>query len=256
MTDAYEWTWQDTGDLLTYVFGYTNREPGHAEMLAWTDAAKAGRWEPELARRAVTQHYLEQPDVWIRPGHVHARVRAWREDALSRAAAQPQLEEPKRRRPVRALMARLTDAWAFPPEEPDEPASDELTALQVACPFEGCLAPAGDPCTTGVRGNRRKVPTHPSRHVALADAAGKAGLDPRIECDIECPVCAAPPNVRCVNLSTGGYLSFRLGTHYNRMVALNSGVQEAARARAGSPAEAVDVQAASQWDSRNGGDES
>lgn len=255
MTEVYDWEWQDTTHLLAYIYGYTMREAGHAEQLAWTDAARTGRWTPDLARRAVTTHYLEQPDVWIKPGHVHQRVRSWREDALMRAEVRPPLEDGTvSRRPVKALMSRLTDRWVIPSEDPDEPVTDELASIAVPCPFEGCRAPVGEPCTVGVAGARRQVRTHPSRHVALADAAGQAGLNPRVDCDVECPVCAAPPNVRCVNLSTGGYLSFRLGTHYKRMVALHDDVQEGTRGDEGAPSEEEQVRSRAEWVSRHGRD--
>jgi hypothetical protein len=61
-------------DLLTLIKGCDNRHVGDATVVIWTEVARQAGWTPAHARRAVFEHIAYEPDKYLQPGHITARI--------------------------------------------------------------------------------------------------------------------------------------------------------------------------------------
>lgn len=132
----------DVIDVLTAVAAATRRTIGEADVEIWQGVI--GEDDVTLALKAVRDHLRECPGVWLEPGHVHQRVRAFvrerleRESDAEREARQKTLEAKVLEDEVAELAARK----ALPgPLKYVRPAA---SALLVKCPW--CSATAGTRC--------------------------------------------------------------------------------------------------------------
>jgi len=196
MSDV-EWTRQDTITLLQWIAAHNGREPGKSDVLVWTAAAQAGRWVPRYANEAVTQFHLRNAGRLITPADVHEYVRVKKEDEASRE----ELEQVKKKRPVRELLAGAVEKWALPAGDDDTPAVEPEVGAD--CPW--CKATDGESC--GKRGPNGWTPVRPhdSRHDALMHEAQALHVEWKSDSSEQCPTCAAPAGRRCVNIVTGRY---------------------------------------------------
>lgn len=100
--------------LLAAAMAYDNRKPGAANVAAWTEAARRGRWTFDVALEAIHEHYTRSPD-FIMPGHITAAVRARMQlpaparEVARLEAAQPAAEETRSR-----LSALIREKFAMP----------------------------------------------------------------------------------------------------------------------------------------------
>lgn len=100
--------------LLAAAMAYDNRKPGAANVAAWMEAARRGRWTFDAALEAIHEHYTKSPD-FIMPGHVTTAVRARMQlpaparEVAQLAAAQPASEETRKR-----FAALIRDKFALP----------------------------------------------------------------------------------------------------------------------------------------------
>jgi hypothetical protein len=149
---------QHVRQLLAVVMAYDNRKPGDATVLAWSEAARRGRWTYAEAVDAVHAHYATSTE-WLMPGHITARVKASR-PVHTMSEGGPEPDQLGQARVAAALDGAFLDvdehepapARALPPPPPD-----------VACPH--CSAAPGEPCTRPGRraGERTATRPHPSR---------------------------------------------------------------------------------------------
>jgi len=79
---------QEATQLLRFCAANDNRTVGEADVLAWHDMLSAISYE--RAYEAARRHYRQQPDVWLKPGHI------WRlcKTTTVAEAAQRELEKP------------------------------------------------------------------------------------------------------------------------------------------------------------------
>lgn len=143
--------------LLGAVMAYDNRKPGEANVLAWSEAARRGRWTFAEALEAIHAHYAERGD-WLMPGMVTQAIRTARQD---RSMREP-LVQPN---PIgQARLAELTaGAFSAISDRPDDPGdAARRAALARPCPF--CEAKPSEPCTRrGLTSRVRRAQVHPSR---------------------------------------------------------------------------------------------
>lgn len=66
---------QQVRALLAAAMAYDNRRPGEANIAAWTEAAKRGRWTFDTALEAIHTHYAASAD-FVMPAHITAIIRA------------------------------------------------------------------------------------------------------------------------------------------------------------------------------------
>ncbi|MBN9108596.1 MAG: hypothetical protein J0I34_07415 [Pseudonocardia sp.] len=147
---------QQVRQLLAVVIAYDNRKLADANILAWTEAARRGRWTLAEAVDAVHEHYASQ-SVWLMPGHVSATIRARRQDLAQREQAGYQIAAAAEVRELVAGVGRHVDDVA---EHEPAPVPSKWRS---ACPH--CHAGPGAPC---VRPSRDAAPValanvHPSR---------------------------------------------------------------------------------------------
>lgn len=142
--------------LLVVAMSYDNRKmPGEANVMAWCEAARRGRWTFESALDAIHSHYAEDT-AFLMPGHITARVRKARQlqPPVERLAIEAPPAEPER---IRSIMGGLAKMLGWQKPEPQEGES-----LPVQCPY--CHSLPGKPCVRVIgRGYRR------GQHVNLSN---------------------------------------------------------------------------------------
>lgn len=119
-------------DLLTAAASYDRRKVGKADVAAWSEAARRGRWTFEDALDAVFEHFTNSTE-WLMPGHITTRIRAARQDRADRQLAQP---EP-RPDPIGQERIRELTAMAFgsiPAAADDSPAARRAQCLGTSKP--------------------------------------------------------------------------------------------------------------------------
>jgi len=150
--------------VLSVVAAATRRTVGEADVKIWQEII--GNDDKQLALRGVRDHLADSPGVWLEPGHVHQRVRAYVRDQLAR--------EPDSAREARqeALAAKaIEDAEALAERKgipgPVKFKRPPENYLAVPCPW--CHAGVGQHCTVP-RTNQKltQVPAHPARRDAIA----------------------------------------------------------------------------------------
>ena len=145
-------------DLLSIAQAFDKRTVGEAEVTAWLDSARRGRWTFDEASEAVKDYYArttaERP--WIMPSHITHLIRADREIRHMRAQTRELVQPPPR---MAQAIAATAHATVIPAQAPREP---KLPALRVECSH--CHAQRGESCTRP-RLQGRPIPTkpHPSR---------------------------------------------------------------------------------------------
>lgn len=160
----------DVIDVLTAVTAADRRTVGESDIDVWQ--AIIGDLHRDLALRAVRDHFRDQPGVWIEPGHVYQRVRAYVRDQIER--------EPREAREARqeALAAKAAEDFDALAERKGLPGPVKFrrrkpaAALSVRCPW--CRANVGSRCVVP---NTNEVPAggfHPSRVEAAAGLNGGA----------------------------------------------------------------------------------
>lgn len=133
--------------LLVAAMAYDNRKmPGEANVLAWSEAARRGRWSFEAALDAIHAHYAESTD-FLMPGHVTARIRKARQ--LPVAVERRMLEAPPAQpETIRSIISTLSKMLGWQ----KAPAAAE--SLPVQCPY--CHSLPGKPCVRVIgHGHRR-----------------------------------------------------------------------------------------------------
>ena len=153
----------DVIDVLSVVAAATRRTIGETDVDVWQ--AIIGDDDRELALRAVRDHLANQPGIWLEPGHIHQRVRAYRRDQLER--------EPDTAREARqeALAAKAAEDLELLAERKAIPTNTihrrpAPAALTIRCPW--CRASTGRPCTNTA--TQKPCAPHPAR----IEAAGVA----------------------------------------------------------------------------------
>jgi hypothetical protein len=142
---------QQVRQLLAVVIAYDNRKLAEANILAWSEAARRGRWTLAEAIEAVHDHYGRE-STWLMPGHVTASIRAKRQDHAMREQAAWQIEAAPRVAELVAGVLPDVDAAVVDHEPPPVPSK-----YRNACPH--CHAAPGAPCVR---------PSHGPKPVALA----------------------------------------------------------------------------------------
>lgn len=105
--------------LLAKVQGYDNREVTDDAAAAWAEQLKDVPYA--YAAQAVAEHFREEPDKWIGPGHVHRRARAiWererKQGALETRAAAEERSDDIRQAALERKAADLGTRVATPEE--------------------------------------------------------------------------------------------------------------------------------------------
>lgn len=134
--------------LLVAAMAYDNRKtPGEANVLAWSEAARRGRWSFEAALDAIHAHYAEDT-AFVMPGHITARIRKARQ--LQPAVQRLEIEAPPAQpETIRSIVASVAKALGWKKPEPEQGES-----LPVQCPY--CHSLPGKPCVRVIgRGYRR-----------------------------------------------------------------------------------------------------
>jgi hypothetical protein len=152
----------DVIDVLTAVAAATRRTVGQADVEIWEGVI--GGDDVTLALKAVRDHLRDRPGVWLEPGHVHQRVRAYVRDSLERES---DAEREGRQNALAAKVRDRVDALASGKAIPSEPAKyvrrgDGQNPLNVPCSY--CRATVGRPCVNGATGQPlRESSAHPTR---------------------------------------------------------------------------------------------
>lgn len=151
-------TTDDVIDLLTLAAAYDRRTVGAADVAAWTDAARRGRWTRDQALDAVKAHYATST-AWLMPGHVAELIRAERRQP-------PPIHEVVQPDPIGQARVAAVTAGAFPAipagDDPAARRSIQTSALDRTCPH--CGAKPGQACTRRtLTGRTRARQVHPSR---------------------------------------------------------------------------------------------
>ena len=159
-------TRDDVIDVLSVVAAATRRTVGEADVKIWQEII--GGDDKQLALRAVRDHLAECPGVWLEPGHVHQRVRAFVRDQLERES-DAEREARQESLTAKAAVEELAATKAIPSAEL-KIQRPELNPLLVKCNW--CKADAGSPCTVpGSTEPLRKGPRfHPCRIEAVEAA--------------------------------------------------------------------------------------
>lgn len=74
----------ETIALLDVISAYDKRKVGEADLEVWQEQLADLPYDE--CRAAVTVHHRNSPDVWLKPGHVRAIVRAAQNDRAMRPA--------------------------------------------------------------------------------------------------------------------------------------------------------------------------
>jgi hypothetical protein len=112
---------QEVRAVLATAMAYDNRRPGEANIAAWMEAARRGRWTFDAAIEAVHDHYAKSTS-FLMPGHVTAAVRARMQlpapaaEVAQIEAARPASEETRNR-----FAALIRDTFAMPRGLRDRP---------------------------------------------------------------------------------------------------------------------------------------
>jgi hypothetical protein len=156
----------DVIDLLSAIAAADRRTVGKADVEVWQQVI--GELPKGLAIQAMRDHWREEPGVWLEPGHIFQRVRAFMRDHLER--------EPDDYREARQA---AIDAKAAPDTEdrghwvgPLKHHRPQVNWLKLVCPH--CGARAGARCV--VPGTNR--PPYGGTHPARLDAARQAADEP------------------------------------------------------------------------------
>ncbi len=160
----------DVVDVLSVVAAASRRTVGETDVDVWQ--AVIGNDDKQLALRAVRDHLAECPGVWLEPGHVHQRVRAYVRDQIER--------EPREAREARqeALAAKAAEDAQELAERKGIPGPVKFArrkpaaALSVRCPW--CKANIGNRCVVPNTNERPQGGFHPSRVEAAATRSGGA----------------------------------------------------------------------------------
>lgn len=144
--------------LLAIATAFDNRTVGEANISAWTDSARRGRWAFEEASDAIKDYYTSTTDArpFVMPNHITHRVSAVRRDRLDRQVAHELTHAgPPNPRVVSAIENFAQHTVIPEPREPRQP------ALRVPCAH--CGAQRGQSCTRPSRGAQVQTKPHPSR---------------------------------------------------------------------------------------------
>jgi hypothetical protein len=150
-------------DVLSVVAAATRRTIGESDVTIWMGVC--GDVPKDFALTAIRDHMRDQPGVWLEPGHIFQRWRAFRIDKAAR--------ESRDAREARqaALDARLVEAVqeldAAPPGPLKFGRRTPAPELAVACPWLPCRAKPGNPCVGHDGKPLARTPFHPARTEAL-----------------------------------------------------------------------------------------
>jgi hypothetical protein len=152
---------QQVRQLLAVVIAYDNRKLADANILAWAEAARRGRWTLDEAVEAVHEHYARE-SVWLMPGHVTTTIRARRQDQAQREQAAWEIQATAEVRELVSGAGRHVDDVADH-EPPPVPSKYRNT-----CPH--CQAAPGAPCVRPSHGPKPVTLSgvHPARLNAAA----------------------------------------------------------------------------------------
>lgn len=158
MTDM---TREQLGQVLKVVAAATRRTFGESDIAIWHPIIK--NVPVEFAKQAVVAHFQEHPGVWLEPGHIFQRWKAYRLDQVARES-----------REMREARQAILDAKAKP--DPDILAlanskaipDDELKytrrgmgAKSIECPW--CKARPKAPCVIPGTSEEFRSGVHPAR---------------------------------------------------------------------------------------------
>lgn len=153
----------DVIDVLSVVAAATRRTVGETDVEIWLGVI--GGDDKQLALRGVRDHLAERPGVWLEPGHVHQRVRAYIRDALER---EPDELRERRQAELDAKVAEEiaeragARAKSLPYDRPSE--QHGVTPLAVRCTW--CHASPGNRCVIPGTTQQLRDGFHPSRREA------------------------------------------------------------------------------------------
>lgn len=157
----------EAAELLAVVQSGDRRTVGQADVELWAEVL--GDVPLTFASNAVIAHFKDYPEVWLQPGHIHQRWRAYRRDQIAR--------EDDRMREARqaALDARNVDelgVTSLVESITAEPVTLKyvrrseqhgLNPLVIPCPW--CKATVGRACTNSA--TKGTTNPHPSRVEAV-----------------------------------------------------------------------------------------
>jgi hypothetical protein len=164
---------EDVIDLLSIVSAIDHRTIGEMDIGVWA-AMLGGRASEDDCAMAIMDHFREQPNIWLTPGHVVQRVKTMVNDRIARQEL-PQTPPASMQHRVNAL-AEITEILAD-----EHPRSGPyVNPLLVSCDF--CGSAVGEHCTkAGMPGKPREnlewIAGHPSRIEKAAIALGYSAGD-------------------------------------------------------------------------------
>lgn len=145
-------------DVLSVVAAATRRTVGRADVEIWMGIC--GDVPEAFARQAIRDHMRDSPGVWLEPGHIWQRWKAYRRDESGReiAAEIHSAEAIASQRRLKAIAAGVnTDAPAARKRKTPD------LELSVRCPWMPCRADVGRACVGHDGKPLRKTKYHPSR---------------------------------------------------------------------------------------------
>lgn len=153
----------DVIDVLTAVAAASHRTVGNADVDIWEGII--GDLQKDSSLRAVRDHLREKPGVWLEPGHIYERVRAYRRDQLER---EPDEAREARQSALEVKVAEDVAELAAGKSIPDDKYR-RLEGNPLLTPCGWCGAGVGSGCT--IPGTRDLLQKGRRFHPSRLDAA-------------------------------------------------------------------------------------
>lgn len=146
-------------DVLSVVAAATRRTIGEADVTIWMGVC--GDVPKPFALEAIRGHMRDQPGVWLEPGHIYQRWKAFRLDELARESreARDARQDELDARLVGTIHEIASSTDIELKFERRKPAPE----LGVQCPWQPCRAKPGSPCVNHDGTPMKRTPFHPGR---------------------------------------------------------------------------------------------
>ncbi len=145
-------------DVLSVVAAATRRTIGRADVEIWMGVC--GDVPEDFARQAIRDHMRDNPGVWLEPGHIWQRWKAYRRDESGREVARG-IHADEAIANQRRLKAIAEGVGTGAPVARQRKTPD--LELSVRCPWGPCRADVGRVCVGHDGKPLRKTKYHPSR---------------------------------------------------------------------------------------------
>lgn len=146
-------------DVLKVVAAATRRTIGEADVAIWMGVC--GDVPKTYALTAVRDHMREQPGVWLEPGHIFQRWKAYRLDQLAKESREAR--EARQEALDARLVGTVHEVAAATSIDLKYERRQPAPELAVTCPWPPCRAKPGNGCVNHDGTPMKRTPFHPGR---------------------------------------------------------------------------------------------